>query len=140
MKKTFVLALGVLVFALAACSGGAAPSAPAQQVTLNVSEFKFEPANLEVTAGKAVKLTLVNKGSVEHDWAIMKIPMTGMTDANMGGHNMGGAADAPELHMSAAAGKSATIEFTPSQKGTYSFICMVAGHKEAGMVGTLVVK
>jgi uncharacterized cupredoxin-like copper-binding protein len=30
--------------------------------------------------------------------------------------------------------------FTPSKAGTYAVLCTVAGHKEAGMVGTLTVK
>ena len=32
------------------------------------------------------------------------------------------------------------LTFTPSKAGTYEFFCTVAGHKEAGMVGTLTVK
>jgi len=37
-------------------------------------------------------------------------------------------------------GDSATIEFTPTKAGTYEFFCTTAGHKEAGMIGTLVVR
>ncbi len=42
--------------------------------------------------------------------------------------------------MAALMGQTNTIEFTPTKPGTYEFFCTVAGHKEAGMVGTLVVK
>jgi len=135
MNKVFVLILGALVLALAACS-----SSVAQPISIEVTEFKFQPATLEVSAGRPVKLTLLNKGTVEHDWAIMKIPMTGMSDSAMAGHNMSGMPNAPELHMNAMPGRTAQLEFTPSEKGTYQIICLVAGHKEAGMVGTLVVK
>ena len=56
------------------------------------------------------------------------------------GHDMGGLSEEPELHMAAAGGQSATLEFTPSKPGTYEFWCTVSGHKEAGMNGTLVVQ
>ena len=36
-------------------------------------------------------------------------------------------------------GDSLNVEFTPSTPGEYEFFCTVAGHKEAGMVGTLIV-
>jgi uncharacterized cupredoxin-like copper-binding protein len=42
--------------------------------------------------------------------------------------------------VAAAGGQSAMLEFTPSKPGTYEFWCTVAGHKEAGMTGTLVVQ
>jgi uncharacterized cupredoxin-like copper-binding protein len=39
-----------------------------------------------------------------------------------------------------AAGKPALALFTPTTTGTYSFYCGVPGHREAGMVGTLIVE
>jgi len=139
MQKLVFLVLAGLTFALAACGGGAAQSQSAQQITIEANEFKFSPATIEVSKDKPVKLLMQNKGTVEHDWAIMKIPMMGMKESGEAGHAMGGAST-PELHMSAMTGKTATVEFTPTQAGTYQIACTVAGHKEAGMVGTLVVK
>ena len=60
-------------------------------------------------------------------------PMAGHDMGNMGGME-------PELHVAALMGQMATLEFTPTKPGTYEFFCTVAGHKEAGMKGTLVVK
>jgi len=54
-------------------------------------------------------------------------------------HDMGDMDEQPALHMAAANGTSATIEFTPTKPGTYTFFCTVAGHKAAGMTGTLTV-
>ncbi len=82
---------------------------------------------------------LRNKGTIEHDWAIMKIPTMGMQESSSGGHEKSGM-NKPELHVNARMGQSAQVEFTPTQPGTYQIYCTVAGHKEAGMVGTLVVK
>ena len=44
------------------------------------------------------------------------------------------------MHMAVANGASGTSEFTPTTPGTFTFFCTVAGHKEAGMTGTLTVK
>jgi len=46
----------------------------------------------------------------------------------------------PAVHMGAMAGMSGSVTFVPTQPGTYEFFCAVAGHKEAGMVGTLMVR
>ncbi len=140
MQKRLFLVLAGLTLALAACSSGAAPpSSGAQEITVEVSEFKFVPATIEVSAGRPVKMTLRNKGALEHDWSVQKIPMMGKKES-ASGHDMSGVSDKPELHMSAMGGQMGQVEFTPTEKGTYQFFCTVAGHKEAGMVGTMVVK
>ena len=36
-------------------------------------------------------------------------------------------------------GKPALALFTPTTPGTYTFYCHIPGHREAGMVGTLIV-
>lgn len=40
----------------------------------------------------------------------------------------------------ALAGKHATVEFTPTTKGTYTMFRIIPGHREAGMVGKLIVE
>ncbi len=140
MKFIFLFPIG-LALAVSACSSTpAASSTSPQEMVIEASEFKFQPAMIQVSAGRSVKITLHNKGAVEHDWAIQKIPMMGMTESSTGGHDMGHAADKPDLHMNAMVGQKAQVEFTPTQAGTYQIYCTVAGHKEAGMIGTLVVK
>ncbi len=53
---------------------------------------------------------------------------------------MGDMHDTPKLHVAAGPAAQGKLTFTPSKPGTYEFFCTVAGHKEAGMVGTLTVK
>ncbi len=104
--------------------------------------MKFQPATVEVLAGQPVKLMFRNNDTVEHDFSILEIPVVSMgpTQAPMAGHDMSGMAAEPQLHVAAAMGQSAALEFTPTKPGTYEFFCTVAGHKEAGMRGTLIVK
>jgi uncharacterized cupredoxin-like copper-binding protein len=44
-----------------------------------------------------------------------------------------------DVHMSTMPGGSTTIKFTPQEAGEYEVFCTVEGHKEAGMIGKLVV-
>ena len=44
-----------------------------------------------------------------------------------------------DLHVAADGGESSTLEFTPMEAGTYEFYCTVTRHREAGLIGTLIV-
>jgi uncharacterized cupredoxin-like copper-binding protein len=84
-------------------------------------------------------LTFTNDSSLEHDFSVLDIAVTAVSATETGDHAMADEHQ-PALHMSAAPGETAVLEFTPTQPGTYEFFCTVPGHKEAGMVGTLIVK
>ena len=134
-----LLTLGLAL--LTACSSLIAPSRPLE-ITLESTGMHYQPSTFEVTAGEPVKLTLRNSDSVDHDFSIMEIPLMSMgaTGEPMAGHEMGEMAVDPQLHMAAAMNASNSFEFTPTKAGTYEFFCTVPGHKEAGMVGTMIVR
>ncbi len=122
-RRTIVLfaAVAVLAIALSACGGGASSGggANAVNVTLTGNEFKFDPATINAAPGQTINLTVKNIGSVDHTFVF--------APAN--------------FKMTVAPGKTDTQSFTaPTAPGTYDFVCDVAGHKEAGMVGKLIVK
>ncbi|MDQ4075473.1 MAG: copper-containing nitrite reductase [Chloroflexota bacterium] len=75
---------------------------------------------LKVPAGAEVEITLVNGDGVQHDL---------MIDAF-------GVATAQFMEK----GTSETITFIADQDGTFEYICSVPGHKQAGMVGKLIVE
>ncbi len=137
-KKLSLPALLATAFLLAACAGSAGP----QEILVSAKAMQYQPATFEVTAGQPVRLTFRNDDAVEHDLSVMEFPMSHMaaTQEPMAGHDMGKMTVDPELHMAAAVGGSGVLEFTPSKPGTYEFFCTVAGHKAAGMVGTLTVR
>ncbi|MDR5709745.1 MAG: cupredoxin domain-containing protein [Armatimonadota bacterium] len=93
------------------------PTPAVQRVEVTLREFKFEPAHLEVPAGRVV-LVIRNEGLIPHD---LSIPGLGKKTEYI----------APK--------KEATLELD-LRPGTYPFECTVSGHKEAGMQGTLVVQ
>jgi uncharacterized cupredoxin-like copper-binding protein len=138
--KQFAIALFVaLAFGLTAC--GVSDTRVMQAAQVEANEFNFLPATIEVEAGKPVKLTLLNKGTVEHDFSVIEILVSDVkTTSDSHGHEMSAMAIQPKLHVAAVAKKSSVIEFTPTRPGTYDVLCTVAGHKEAGMVAKLIVK
>lgn len=149
-KASFYLLFVLAVAVLAACGSTTATpteatSLPPVEISVTGTDIAYDTNQIEVTAGQPVRLTFHNEGVLEHDWSIIEIPHTGAVAeghvAGMMGHdmNMSQTAVDPEVHVAAPAGGTNTVEFTPSEPGEYEFFCTVSGHKEAGMLGKLVV-
>jgi len=113
MKKFHWIAL---IFTLASLLAACGPTGPAE-VQLTLSEFGISPDDITVPAGEVI-FQIQNDGALEHDFVIEGV--TGESGLIL-------------------PGASGTFQVTLSP-GTYTIICSVAGHKEAGMVGTLVVQ
>lgn len=108
-----------LAGALAACGGStASPADTVKEVTLAAAEFAYDPNSIEVAAGSRLKITLENKGTLEHDFTI----------------------DSLSVKLLAPIGQSPSFTTGELTAGTYDFYCSIPGHKEAGMTGTLTVK
>lgn len=143
MKRNFLMVLLLLALSLVACGGE--EEAGEQAVTVAARDIEFGTERIEATAGVPLEVTLVNEGALEHDFSIVEIPLAGEVvgaeeEEEMEGHDMTMEAEELDVHVSAAAGESATITFTPSEPGEYEYFCTVAGHKESGMVGALIVE
>jgi len=133
LKHVMLIALAIGALFLAACGGRPAqqpaqppaaqqpappaPSAQGQKVKVDMSEFKYAVEPAEVKAGK-VTFELVNAGTVEHSFIIEG------TDVKS---------------EQIRAGQTVLVQ-TDLKPGTYTVVCDVAGHKEAGMTMQLVVK
>lgn len=99
-------------------SGAApAPLAGAPTIELTGLDFRFEPAQLRIKAGQSVNIALANRGAIIHDITIPAL----------------------QLQLVAQPGQRAVGSLTAARPGTYEFYCSVPGHREAGMVGRLVV-
>jgi plastocyanin len=64
-KMLFVVVLSVFALILAACGPGATPEP--LEVTIIMTEYAFEPAELEFQVGQQVTLNLVNEGALIHE-------------------------------------------------------------------------
>lgn len=139
--RSAILAV-VFTLLLAACGRSQSTVSAPQALSVAAKKFMFAPAALTVQAGQPVTISLQNTGAVEHDWSVREIEISGEPTSSgdaTSGHMMGGMGDEPKLHVAAAIDGKGTLTFTPSKPGTYEYYCTVAGHKEAGMVGTLTV-
>lgn len=101
----------------------AVDEAPKATLHVKASDFKFAPAVFSMKAGEATLIQFENDGAAEHDF-VVKTP--------------DGKADWIHLHAEVNAAVAAT--FRIDERGKYRVICSVPGHKEAGMVGELVVQ
>ncbi len=103
-----------------------AKAAPAAQVPGEVkvvaTDLKFTPPTIQAKVGQPLKVVLENKGVIEHDIAFPTVK------ADKSGAGM---------KVVAKPGQAAALEFTPTAKGSYEYICTVPGHKEAGMKGVM---
>lgn len=91
------------------------------KVTLEATEFKFEPNRLEVPVDTEIAITLKNEGIVAHNILIVK---DGEKKEN------------PKL-ASIQKGNKDTLKVKFSETGNYTFYCDVSGHKQAGMTGKI---
>ena len=136
LKKFFIFLYFTLL--LTACGGSAQPST---EIILDAVEFSYSPMSVKVPVGEPVVLTLRNTGAVEHDLVIERIKANVdlVQDSGSDAHHAHGADANYDLHFSAQPGETSTIQFIVSEPGTYTFFCSVIGHKEAGMLGELIV-
>jgi uncharacterized cupredoxin-like copper-binding protein len=151
-------AVSILTAITLLAAGGVAWAADVQRVTITMRDFSYTPATVTLQAGVPAEITLVNKGKVAHEWMAYGMPKPGMPMGGEMGHEWveqtnyfhmvsvqatGGrvtrhAGDVMEMQV--APGKSATMRFTPTKKGTFEMGCMIEGHYEAGQHGVLTVK
>ena len=100
--------------------------------------MRFTPARIEVALGETVRFRVRNAGKVMHEFVIgtrqeneeharlmVKFP-------NME-HDEPWMAHVPP-------GRTGEIVWTFNRAGTFEFACLIAGHYQAGMVGTIVVR
>ncbi len=113
------------------------------EVALGVIEGRnwgFDPPVIEVRAGTPVMLTLVNDGRVEHDVEIARLMADDVEKMGGAEHNeAAGHHDMDVVAVHAMPGTTAAVMFTPMEAGEYEYVCTLPGHKEAGMIGTLIV-
>ena len=120
IRKSIVVAAvaipAALVLTVSAFGGATGTAVTAPRVTVSMTEFKF--ALKPKTAKKgAVVFTVVNKGTVAHDFKI-----------------------AGKKTRNVAAGKRTTLRITFKKAGRYPYLCTLPSHAPAGMKGVLVVK
>ena len=90
----------------------------AQLPALRTEHYRFDQPEIRTKVGQTVALRLENNDTGGHSFDI----------------------DELNVHAPMPAGKPALALFTPNKPGTNTFYCDVPGHRDAGMVGTLIVE
>jgi uncharacterized cupredoxin-like copper-binding protein len=101
----------------ATTSSSAAPSTQALDLEVTARDLSFTPTELDIPAVGTTRIVLRNQGFAVHNLTV----------------------DALGIQAVAPRGGVAEVTLTDPPLGTYEFYCSVSGHREAGMVGTLVV-
>ena len=161
MKNCIMIVFGqllALAILITACCTSEQEPASAVEITIEGQDILYSPDTLEAVAGRPVILTFKNAGALEHDINFDDLPITegqviltsesshsqGMEELaqEASGHEEGSEHNIQlfaTLHVHALGDKQVTVTFTPTDPGTYEFYCTIPGHREAGMVGSLVV-
>ncbi len=132
MRRPVLLTTAGVVTALltlAACGGddvetgkvngvaGGKPTADAREVSVDASNFQFDPDELKISANEEIALDLKSEDG-PHDFAV----------------------DGLGLVADVGAGGDTVQRLRIDQPGSYTFFCTLPGHRDGGMEGTLTVK
>ncbi len=119
LERLVAVAAGVALLASACGEEGGSDATPTGSVEVTAIDIAYEPADYTAEAGN-IEITLVQDGQSPHD-----LVFEGRSDVHLevGPDNLGDT-------------DTGVFEFDP---GTYTFFCTLAGHRQAGMEGTLTV-
>lgn len=120
--------------------GIAAEAKEAQRtITIRMSDdMRFAPSHLDVKLGQTLRLRAENKGKVMHE-IVIGTPQELQEHAEMMRKHPNMEHDEPYMaHVSP--GKSGDIVWTFNREGDFEFACLLPGHFEAGMRGTIRVR
>lgn len=119
------------------------PKKPSRIVQVAMSETEdgrmlFTPDTLSVRRGEQVKFVLRNVGKVEHEFVVDSSDGIAEHRAEMAKNPGAPHGDANEIYVDPK--KSGELVWKFTKAGTFEFACMLPGHYEAGMKGTVTVK
>jgi plastocyanin len=118
-----VVCAGLLLTACGApATGGGTTSGGVREFKVTATDFKYDPGDQTFKPGEKLRVTMTNKGAVDHTWVLMD------------------ASGAELTKLEVKVGATTSKDFTAPAAGTYNIICDIAGHKEAGMTAKATVK
>jgi uncharacterized cupredoxin-like copper-binding protein len=110
------------------------------EIAMNESDagMRFAPNRLELRRGEQVQFVLRNQGELEHELVI------GTAATNLK-HAEEMNADPEMAHEDPNAKRlrpkeAGVLHWQFTESGTFEYACLIPGHRDAGMVGTIVVK
>ena len=105
-------------------------------VRIEMTEFAFRPSVVRAPAGRLVRLVLVNRGQIAHQFETVYLYKTLAVVVHTALRVEANGVEFVRLQP----GGTATLTFLPGVRGRFPFACTIEGHREAGMVGLLEVR
>lgn len=103
----------------------------------------YEPNQITISKLEPVTIRFSNTDTVEHDLEIRHIPIKISDSSHHADHEHNSeqhkSSTNTTIHLHATPNNTASLTFQPLEKGIYEFYCTIPGHKENGMVGSLIV-
>ncbi len=121
----FVGILALVGLVVGALSPSLATAQSTQQVTITLREFTLTPAKITVRQGQPVQFTVINAGTVEHNFTV-ELPA----------QNIEKTLFAANLRP----GETRTAEYTFPAAGDWEMYCPVDTHEDQGMKGEITVQ
>jgi plastocyanin len=138
MRHTAALLTAIVLLGPAAASGDERPAdAAPQRLTVHLTEYRFEPSRIAFTAGQAVELTLINDGTVLHEFVTEALKDLDV-DLDVGGV-LTEALGIAEIEIPPRA--TVVLRFTPERPGEFRVLCAATrpkNHQKEGMTAALV--
>ena len=117
---------------------GIAGDARAARRTIEISmsdAMRFTPSSIRVREGETVRFVVVNRGKVLHE---MVIGTRKVLDAHAALMRRFPTMEHDEPHsVHVQPGRRQSLVWTFNRPGDFAFACLIPGHYEAGMVGTI---
>lgn len=116
---------------------------PARLIEIVMAEgdgkMMYEPARLEIKKGEQVKFVLRNRGELLHEIVLGTAQENLAHAEEMEKHPDMPHGDEPNARH-VEPGKTGELIWKFTKAGVFEYACLIPGHREAGMVGTIVVK
>ena len=112
------------------------PKKVSRTIDLDMSDaMRFAPAELAVKQGETVRFRLKNSGKVMHEMVLGTMQELKEHGEMMKQHPGMHHAEANMVHV--APGKTGALVWQFTKPGAFHYACLVPGHFEAGMLGTI---
>lgn len=118
------------------------PKRPARVVEIVMKEgngtMTFVPSRIDIRKGEQVRFKLKNDGALDHEMVLATLEMN-LRHAEEMKKNPDMEHDDPNAKR-VGPQKTSEILWRFDKAGTFDFSCLIPGHREAGMTGTIIVK
>jgi uncharacterized cupredoxin-like copper-binding protein len=98
----------------------------------------FVPDRIEVRRGEQIRFLLRNNGDVDHEFVVATLEEN-LRHAEEMKKNPDMEHDDPNARRLAPK-KTGEVLWRFTKAGTFDFSCLIPGHRESGMFGTIIVK